>query len=199
MSANKVDLVKLAHLLRTGVSSTECAKQFGVSVGAITQHKKKLLAAAGTLPDVVNSGLDTDSIDAMQQLTNLNKTIVTILARLERLVAREEIRTEALDTLQVELAKTPNNVDAQDIFDKIWGNNLKSILAIQMNAINGSAEIRKQIELALKMAETIYNVQNVQEFQADILSVIQDVSPEARDKIIDKLRKRRAVRGLIRP
>lgn len=195
---NKVDTIKLARMLRNGVSSTECAKEFGVTVGAITQHKKKLLAQAATVPVPVDMGLSSEPIDSMEQIARINSAMTRILQRLEKLIVREETRTDALDAVQQRIEAQPHDIDAQEIFDKIWNNNLKSILSIQMNSINASAEIRKQIELTIKIAETIYNIQNVQEFQADILDVIKEVDEGTKNKIIERLRKRRQVRGLIK-
>lgn len=192
-----LDQVHLAQMLRNGSTVKECAEHFGVTMSAISQLKTKFMKEAAELPETSVVQIDDGSIDSMRQIQDINATMTRMLRRLDKLIQREELRTDALDELQTRITENPDNIDAQEVFDKVWNNNLKSILAIQMNSINASAEIRKQIELTIKIAETIYNVQNVQEFQNDILGVIASIDGSVKDKIVDGLKKRRAIRGLL--
>jgi hypothetical protein len=82
--------------------------------------------------------------------------------------------------------------------DKIWNANTKTLLAIQTNIINVSGEVRKQIELQLKIAETVYNIQMMQEFQGEIISLLKEVEPILAQKVINKLKERRSIRGLVK-
>lgn len=193
----KINDIKLMQLRREGKSRQQCAEFFGVTDSAIKAAEKRIHK------DLKNTGGDElelhgENIDSMAQLKMVNERIVTFLNRLDKLVDREEIRAEALEKVQVNVMKKKNDIDAQEIFDKIWSNNLKSILAIQTNAIYGSAEIRKQIELQLKIAETLYNLQMIQEFQSEIITILKEVDSIVAQKLINKLKERRTIRGLIK-
>jgi hypothetical protein len=72
------------------------------------------------------------------------------------------------------------------------------ILAIQTNLIGISGEVRRQVELQLKIAETLYNVQMMQEFQNEIIGILKDTDPISAQRLITKLKERRAIRGLVR-
>jgi hypothetical protein len=64
--------------------------------------------------------------------------------------------------------------------------------------INVSGESRKQIELQIKIAETLTNVQMIQEFQAEVIDAIRSIDQFTAAKIIGKLKERRALRGLMK-
>ena len=56
------------------------------------------------------------------------------------------------------------------------------------------AEIRGQLRLQLEIFQALYNMKAVQEFQTEILQTIGEIDRNVRDKIIDKLNQRRAIR-----
>lgn len=194
---NKVTDIKLIQLLREGKTKSECAAHFGVSISAIKAAEKRIQKAVTTVPSD-HDDINKDSIDAMQQLKTINDKIIEQLARCDRLFEREETRTEALEEVQKKVADAPHDIDAQALMDKIWTSNLKGILAIQTNTINVSGEIRKQVELQLKIAETLYNIQMMQEFQSEMINLLKEVDPLVAKKFKAKLMERRTLRGLVK-
>ena len=65
-------------------------------------------------------------------------------------------------------------------------------------SIRVMSEIRAQLKLQLDMFQMLYDVKAVQEFQEEVLTAIQEESPDARDRIVNRLAKRRAIRAAIR-
>ena len=59
-----------------------------------------------------------------------------------------------------------------------------------------SAEIRKQIDLLKEIALTLYNIEEVEAFKKIVLEEIGGVDEEIREKILDRIRQRRASTGL---
>ena len=56
-------------------------------------------------------------------------------------------------------------------------------------------EIRGQLKLQLEIFQALYATQAVQQFQAEVLEIIGNVSPEARDEIIRRLTEKNALRS----
>ena len=60
------------------------------------------------------------------------------------------------------------------------------------------AEIRGQLRLQLEIFQALYDMKAVQEFQTEILQTIGEVNKDVRDKIIDRLNQKRAIRRSVR-
>lgn len=60
------------------------------------------------------------------------------------------------------------------------------------------AEIRGQLRLQLEIFQALYDMKAVQEFQTEVLQTIGEVNQNVRDKIIDKLNQRRAIRRSVK-
>lgn len=195
---NKIDKIKLIQLIRDNKTHKQCAEHFGVSIWAV-KHALKTLRGKLENPPVLKEGdLYGDNIDSMGQLKTINSKIMEQLNRCDKMINREEVKMEALNAVEARVKKAPHDIDAQEILAKIWGNNLKSILAIQSNIINVSAEVRKQIELQVKIAETLYSIQVMQEFQSEIINLLREVDSITAQKLINKLKERRTIRGLVK-
>jgi hypothetical protein len=59
-----------------------------------------------------------------------------------------------------------------------------------------TAEIRKQVNLLLEIAQALYNVEEVEAFKKIVLEEIGGVDEEIRTKILDRIRQRRAYSGV---
>lgn len=70
-------------------------------------------------------------------------------------------------------------------------------LALQEVIIKLSAEVRRQLEAQLKIFEVWTDMKVVAEFQAEVLAVLDEMEPGARDEIIQRLKERRTLRGLV--
>jgi len=60
------------------------------------------------------------------------------------------------------------------------------------------AEIRGQLRLQLDIFQTLYDMKAVQEFQQEVLSAIKEVNPDVRNRIVNKLGQKRAIRAAIK-
>ena len=118
-----------------------------------------------------------------QAKKNLNVAVVKNVAmeNAHRVVGKN---LDALDQLQ------KINVEANRLLDE-----LEEIPELKLKIM---AEIRGQLKLQLDIFQTLYDMKAVQEFQQEVLSAIQEVSPDVRSRIVHKLGQRRAVRSAIK-
>jgi hypothetical protein len=190
-----IDDVKLMQLRREKMSRQKCADYFGVSLSSIKVAEKRIVKKLTNSPMVVDQDVKS-GIDALTQLVLINKKMLHQLERSEKLINREELKSADCDKAYAE-AKD-GGFEAQAVLDKIWTNNLKSALAIQTNVVNISGEIRKQIELQMKIMETLFNIQMQQEFQAEVIEVLKTADEIVAQTLIEKLKERKALRGLVK-
>jgi transposase-like protein len=194
---SKVDPIRLAEMLNNNVTISEAAREFGVTTAAIVFQRDRLAAAANDIPDVQNVEICSDNIDSMKQLSKVNNMILNELNRCNRLITNADVNIAEQEDIQAQLKINPLDAELTGRLKALSSGNTNDILKIQSNIISISAEVRKQIELQIKIAETLYNIQFTQEFQAEVLEAIKEASVEVRDKIVKKLKDRRIVRGLI--
>ena len=192
-----IDEVALMQMRREKIPRQKCAEHFGVGVSSIKAAEKRIIKKLTNAPMVVDQDAKS-GIDAMTQLVMVNEKMLKQLERSEKLINREELKSEACDIAQKRVTESPHDIDAQSIMDKIWTNNLKSALAIQTNVVNISGEIRKQIELQMKIMETLFNIQMQQEFQAEVIEVLKTADPIIAQTLVEKLKERKALRGLVK-
>jgi len=60
------------------------------------------------------------------------------------------------------------------------------------------AEIRGQLKLQLEIFQSLYELKAVEKFQQEVLEVIGELNPDARDRIIRGLVKKRGIRTVIK-
>lgn len=192
----KIDKVRLLQLDNEGKSNKEIAQYFNCSVYAVEHAKKALKKKAKNLP--VLTATSDDNIDSMAQLSFINSTIINELKRCSKFIFREEERQDAFDLAVAELELDPENKELQQRVSSLAQNFTAGIMKIQNNVIAISGEVRKQIELQIKIAETLYNIQMNQEFQMEVINTIKELDPKAAAKIITRLKERRAIRGLVK-
>jgi predicted transcriptional regulator len=70
-------------------------------------------------------------------------------------------------------------------------------LALQEIIIKLSAEVRRQLEAQLKIIEIWHDMKVFSEFQAEVLAVLDEMTPGVRDEIIKRLKQRRTLRGIV--
>ena len=64
-------------------------------------------------------------------------------------------------------------------------------------AIKCMSEIRGQLRLQLELFEVLYDVKAVQAFQNEVLNLISEVEPDARARIIHRLKAASAIRSAV--
>jgi hypothetical protein len=193
----KIDKAEMIRMVNSGCPDREIMDKFGVTRNSVASAKQRIKKAFRA-PVPKTSELSKDNIDAMSQLKYINDTIIGQLKSCEKFILREDKKMAEFDRLTEELEKETNEERRKSLNETLDSltDNTKSILKIQDNLVNISGEVRKQIELQLKIAETLYNIQMTAEFQNEVIAGIREVDPITAKKIVDKLREKRALRGL---
>jgi len=83
------------------------------------------------------------------------------------------------------------NQKANNLLDEAIGENLHD------TALKAMREIRGQLNLQLEIFQTLYDMKAVQEFQTEVLTTIGEVEPDVRDRIIERLSEKQAIRRTI--
>ena len=107
---------------------------------------------------------------------------------------------EADFDMMAQLRKINRGIDEQleAARREISGSKCTDRRALQEIIIKLSAEIRKQLETGLRIAEVWFDHKIYGEFQAEVLGVLEEAQPGVRDAIIKRLKEKRALRGLVR-
>lgn len=184
----KIDKIRLSKLLREGKSGKEAAQLFGVSEAAISKAKKELNinvvknVALENAHKVVASHLDT--VCQMQKINLAANELLDLLMRWGR---GDE---EALQILEGQVRK----VKVRGSEEEIKEYRFKDPRELALRAM---AEIRAQLALQWEMMKTLFDVEAVSEFQQELLGVIAEVSIDVRNRIVERLKEKGALRGSI--
>ena len=124
MKNGKIDKVKLSQMLRSGKLAKECAKEFGVTEGAISQVRKELNIAVVKSVALEDAHRVVDkNLNAVDQLLNINRKANTLLELAIQaedhdttLKAMREIRGQL--ELQLDIFKTLYDVQAVADFQR---------------------------------------------------------------------------------
>lgn len=165
----KIDHFLMKKMLKEGRTQTQVAEYFGVSRSAISQALKTVNKAL-TKHVVMESAarIVESEIDAAGQLTKSNMIANNMLDDLQSQISGNKKKTMGEKTLRDLTLKT-------------------------------LAEIRKQLGFQADIFEKMVDFQAVAEFQKEILDIIyQEVTPDERRKIIERLKARRSLRSSVR-
>jgi hypothetical protein len=189
MAKSKVDVRKLSRMLSAGKTVKHCAKFFGVTSGAISQHKKNLNVAV--VKDVVLESahrIVDKNLNTIDQLEKINSNANQLLDLCMRWINGDD---EALQILESQVRTVRVGKDKTPV-SKYRFKDPREI------ALKAMAEIRGQLKLQLEIFQCLYDMKAVQEFQTEVLTTIGEVSPDVRMQIISKLNQRRVIRGSLR-
>jgi hypothetical protein len=187
---NRIKDEKLAQMLNSGKSPKECAQHFGVSQVAIWKARKKLKVnviknvALENAHRVVSSNLD-----AVSQLQKINEHANELLDSCMRWMRGDEEAIQILES-QVKQVRVGQGKDVE------WVKEFKFKDPREI-ALRAMAEIRGQLGLQLQIFQTLYDMEAVQKFQEEVLTAIGEADEETRDKIVLRLKERRALRPSI--
>jgi len=186
MPPPKIDKVKLHRMLSSGKSQKEAAQAFGVSSGAISKVVKNL-----NIGVVKNVALETahkvmgKNLNTLEQLQKINHDANELLDLLMRWNKGD---SEALQILESQVRKVKVKGSEEEITEYRFKDPREL-------ALRCMAEIRGQLNLQLDIFKTLYDVEAIAEFQKEVLSAIEEVSPDVRNTIIRRLKERKALRG----
>lgn len=188
MPNSKIDRVKLNQMLRAGKPQREIAQVFGVTESAISKAKKELHITV-----VKNVALESahrvvdKNLNAVDQLQKINENANEILDLLMRWQRGDDEALQILESQKkVRVGKEEEEVVEYKLKDP------------RELALKAMAEIRGQLKLQLEIFQTLYDMKAVQEFQQEVLSAIEEVSPDVRNRIVNKLGQKRAIRSAIK-
>jgi uncharacterized radical SAM superfamily protein len=186
MPEPKIDKLKLHQILSSGKSQKEAAQLFGVSKSAICKVAKNL-----NIGVVKNVALETahkvveKNINTLGQLQKINDYANDLLDLLMRWNKGD---SEALQILESQARKVKVKGSEEEITEYRFKDPREL-------ALRCMAEIRGQLNLQLDIFKTLYDVEAIAEFQKEVLSAIEEVSPDVRNTIIRRLKERKALRG----
>jgi len=192
MRPPKINDRRMLRLIDTEkMSQSAAAKQLGVSRQAVSKRLQELrgkttkIVVAKKLEKVVD-----DKIDALSQLTKINKDANEILELVMRWGRGDD---EALQVLESQIKMKKVRVGKEEI--DVQEFKLKDPREL---ALKACAEIRNQLKLQLEIFQALYSLQAAEEFQNTILKIIGEISPDVRSKIIHRLNAERSVRSAVR-
>jgi len=191
MPKPKIDVVKMNQLLMSGKSQKEVAQVFGVSAGAVSKKKKELNIQVVKNVALENAGrVVSKNLDTIEQLQKINDYANELLDLLMRWNRGDKA---ALQVLESQVANKQVRI----------GDKVEWVKEIQIKdprelALKAMAEIRNQLNLQLEIFKTLYDMKAVEEFQQEVLDTIGEVDKDVRDRIIEKLLKKRAIRSVLK-
>lgn len=65
-------------------------------------------------------------------------------------------------------------------------------------ALNAMKEVRSQLGLQLEIYKTLFDFEAIKEFQTEILNLLEEVDPDVKRRIIEKLKERRSIRSAVK-
>lgn len=184
----KIDFNSLNRLVTEGKSTSEIAKFFSCTPGAVSQAKKKLKISVVKNVALENAHKVVDkNLDAIEQLQRINKAANQLL---NELMGKEKVVQELATVINKLNEGNPANI--KEITKRV-----KQIISDKNTALKACQEIRGQLSLQLEIFKTLYDMEAVAEFQKEVLEIIAEVEPDAKRKIIQRLKERSALRSAV--
>ena len=153
-------------LLRSGMMGKNIASQLNVSPAYISKVKKELSINQVRHMQIERAGQIVDKhIDAADQLAKVNTAANRILDRL----------TDHIDNGK-DLPPENQRKDSMELVARYC------------------QEIRAQLSLQMDIYKSLYDIKVIAAFQQSVLEAINEVAPEVKDRIVQKLKEARAIR-----
>lgn len=190
MRKPKIDIDQLNQLLIEGKTVGYIAKMFSVSSAAVSKAKKKLKIGFVKNVTLERAHRVVDkNLNAVAQLQKINEYANELLDLLMRWNRGEDEALRIMES-QVKKVKHGRGKDAEEITEYHIKDPRELIIRVM-------GEIRGQLSLQLDIFRTLYDMEAVAEFQKEVLDAIGEVDEETRNKIVERLKERRALRGTV--
>jgi transcriptional regulator with XRE-family HTH domain len=118
--------------------------------------------------------------------------------------AKKELNLSVVKSVSLERAhevidKNLNAIEQLQDINRKARELLDKAIAARDHAVtlNAMREIRGQLTLQLEIFKTLYDLEAVADFQREVLTIIGEVDHDVREKIIQRLKERSALRGSI--
>jgi hypothetical protein len=181
---------RLLNLVHAGHSPKEIAEKLGVGVSAICKRLKSLKIAVSKDVTLRSAGeIVRKELDTVGQLQKINANANELLDLLMRWNRGDDEALQILES-QVRKVRIGRGEDAEEITEYKFKDPREL-------ALKAMTEIRGQLKLQLEIFQALYDMQAVQQFQSEVLEIIGNVSPEARNEIIRRLTERNAIRSTL--
>ncbi len=111
--------------------------------------------------------------------------------------AAEQVNRKKMDALG-QLTRINEGIlrELSEIEKKLAKSDYPERLEIQGAQRNHAGEVRKQLKLLLEISETLYDVEQVKNFQEIVLEELGAIDEELRKRVLARLRERRATGSL---
>jgi hypothetical protein len=137
-------------------------------------------------------GVTTGAITQMKQKLKLN---IVRTVGLEK--AKEVVETH-LDMMgQLRKINRAINDELDMAREEAGGATDARRLALREVIVKLTAEVRKQLDLQMRLFDLWTDAKLVAEFQREVLDVLEKMQPGARDAVISRLKEKRALRGIV--
>ncbi len=186
----RIDDNLLLRLLEKGHTVSGMALKLGVDKSNVSRRLKALNIAINRNRAIraAHKIVDGD-INVVDESQKINRDANELLDLFMRWTRGDG---EALPALESQVRKIKVGGREEEISD-YRGKDPREL------ALDAMQEIREQLELQVDIFQTFYNMQAMQQFQTEVLEVIQSVSPEAGAEIIRRLAERDALRSALDP
>ena len=176
MKRKKIDPIKLRELLKSGKSAKEAAEYFEVSQAAVSLARRRIDTNVLRLSNLEAAGRilsnELDAAEQMKKISEVNNKVLNLLLRWF------EGDDEARKILEGQRSlKRSTFKDPTELLLKV------------------SNQLQGQVELQFKILQGLYDAQQIATFQEEVLSAIQEESPDAKRRIIQRLKEKNALRS----
>jgi hypothetical protein len=128
-----------------------------------------------------------ENLDALAQLRRINEKANQML---------DELTGE--DRVIDRMVRAVEEILSPDTDSKNVGKIIKQLSRDRFLALKCMGEVRGQLNLQLAIFQTMTDLESVRQFQTEVLDAIAEVDKGVRDKIISRLKEKRALRNSVR-
>lgn len=190
MARKKISYIELEQLVREGNGVSQIARKMGMTKGAVSKALKRMNVAVSkdialrSAPEVV-----AQKVNTLEQLGKINTYANELL---DLLMKWNRGDAEALQILEGQVSKKKVRIGDQEEFIKEY-----KFSDPRQLALRAMSEIRSQLHLQMELFKTLYNAEEVANFQKIVLEEIAYVAPEVRDRILQRLTDRRFTKSTL--
>jgi hypothetical protein len=189
MREPKIDRNELQQMLGKGKSVKECAEHFSVSPAAVSKAKKQLgLIVAKDVQLESAHRFVNEHLDTVAQLRKLNENAHELLDLCMRWIKGDP---EAIQVLESQVRKVRVGQSEESVTEYKF----KDPREIALKAM---AEIRGQLKLQNETLAMLAEMSAVYEFQQELINMLKEIDPEARDEFCRRIDERQAIRRAVR-
>ena len=208
MGTLKFTDIELKQLVRKGLSLRAMARHLGVSKSTVCVRLKALNIAVSRDVAIRSARKIVDrEINAIDQLQKINRDANELLDfcmqrhrnngagngfRDTGNVSKTNLRSGAGQSWSGVSPGCTRGLQPADSEQSEAGYKSRAPRELALKVM---AEIRGQLKLQLEIFQALYDIRAVEEFQAEVLEMMEDVSPGARDEIVRRLAKKNALRS----